>query len=399
MRRLILLLILTLATTASAHKIPAGSTDQYIYFVAVDSTDFHTRETGLSSFTVYYSIDSGAGTAMTTPTVAETDASNMPGVYDLLIDEAGMTTLVAGEDTHELTVHITHAGMDPVTRAVTIYRTKITEGQTVDAANGGIDVETIRGAAPDSASDIVNEWETQSQADPTGFHVNVMEQAGTAQTANDQGADINTLVTYVGTPIALDGGSATLGSMLTKIADDNGGADFDATTDSLEKLVVGGGGGDATAANQVLILAELAEADANNITVLAELAEADANDVIILDYLTTTGVAIVNDGITAAKIAADAIGASEIASNAITVGTEFVGFPSNWASMVISAAGAADVLVQGYMNTLLTESTAGNIADNNSTFWDNGDAATTKTVDDVGSAAGGASDLEVIVNP
>lgn len=42
---------------------------------------------------------------------------------------------------------------------------------------------------------IVNEWETQSQADPTGFHVNVLEVNGTAQTANDNGADINTLVT------------------------------------------------------------------------------------------------------------------------------------------------------------------------------------------------------------
>jgi len=47
---------------------------------------------------------------------------------------------------------------------------------------------------PPSSADIVNEWETQSQADPTGFHVNVMEVNGTAQTANDNGSDINSIL-------------------------------------------------------------------------------------------------------------------------------------------------------------------------------------------------------------
>jgi len=46
-----------------------------------------------------------------------------------------------------------------------------------------------------TAAAVVNEWETQSQADPTGFHVNVLEIAGTTQTANDNGADINTIKT------------------------------------------------------------------------------------------------------------------------------------------------------------------------------------------------------------
>jgi len=54
---------------------------------------------------------------------------------------------------------------------------------------------------PPTASAIVNEWETQSQADPTGFHVNVLEVAGTAQTANDNGADINAILVDTGTTI------------------------------------------------------------------------------------------------------------------------------------------------------------------------------------------------------
>jgi len=44
------------------------------------------------------------------------------------------------------------------------------------------------------ATAAVDEWETQAQADPTGFHVNVLEIAGTGQTGNDNGADINAIL-------------------------------------------------------------------------------------------------------------------------------------------------------------------------------------------------------------
>jgi hypothetical protein len=49
-------------------------------------------------------------------------------------------------------------------------------------------------ATPLTAAAVVDEWESQSQADPTGFHVNVLEIGGTAQTANDNGADINAIL-------------------------------------------------------------------------------------------------------------------------------------------------------------------------------------------------------------
>ena len=55
------LLILVGGKMAAAHRMAAGETNQYVYFVAVDATDLKTRETGFSSFTVYYSINSGAG--------------------------------------------------------------------------------------------------------------------------------------------------------------------------------------------------------------------------------------------------------------------------------------------------------------------------------------------------
>lgn len=50
---------------------------------------------------------------------------------------------------------------------------------------------------PPTAAAIVDEWETQSQADPTGFHVNLLEIGGQSQTANDNGADINTILSRI----------------------------------------------------------------------------------------------------------------------------------------------------------------------------------------------------------
>lgn len=108
-------------------RIPSGKTDQYIYFVAVDATDHVTRETGLSSFTVYRSRKGAAEVQYTTPTLSEIDATNMPGVYALLIDED--TTIDSGSDSEEYCVHITHAGMAPVTRTIELYRNSV-DGKT-----------------------------------------------------------------------------------------------------------------------------------------------------------------------------------------------------------------------------------------------------------------------------
>lgn len=116
-------------------RIESGSTTRYIYFVAVDATDLKTRETGLSSFTVRRSRNGGASAAMTTPTINETDTANMPGVYELLIDED--TTIAAGNDSEEMVFHITHAGMAPVTRVIELYRPKITAGNTLGVTSGG----------------------------------------------------------------------------------------------------------------------------------------------------------------------------------------------------------------------------------------------------------------------
>lgn len=205
-------------------RIPSGVTDQYIYFVAVDSTDFTTRETGLSSFTVYRSRNGAAAAAMTTPTVNETDATNMPGVYELLCDED--MTIDAGDDSQEMVFHITATGMAPVTRTIELYRPKITAGNTLDVTStgaAGIDWGNVENATTtvDLSATSINLCDTVTtntdmrgtdsallaSSAPTNFgdlsitattgRVDLASIAGTAQTANDNGADINTLLTRI----------------------------------------------------------------------------------------------------------------------------------------------------------------------------------------------------------
>lgn len=117
-------------------RIPNGSTDQYIYFVAVDPTDLKTRETTLTTFTVYSSVDGDAAHAWTGPTVNEVDSTNMPGVYELLLDEDTAFS-DSTHDTEEMCLHITHASMAPVTRTIELYRPETTKGNTLDVTSGG----------------------------------------------------------------------------------------------------------------------------------------------------------------------------------------------------------------------------------------------------------------------
>ena len=63
-----------------------------------------------------------------------------------------------------------------------------------------------------------------------------LDATGGAPAAGSVDQHLDDILSNIGTPVALDGGSADLAGMLTKIADDNGGADFDATTDSLHSL-------------------------------------------------------------------------------------------------------------------------------------------------------------------
>jgi len=143
MKRLFaILMVLILAGLATAQQeVTADSTDEIVYFVAVDATDLHTRETDLvaGDFTVYYSINGGAATAMTTPTVTEISKANMPGEYKLLVDEAAMTTLGATKNQANMLLSISHDDMDRVSLSVIVRRPIITGGETLTVASGVAD--------------------------------------------------------------------------------------------------------------------------------------------------------------------------------------------------------------------------------------------------------------------
>jgi hypothetical protein len=118
----------------------SGSITKYLYFVLVDATDLKTRETGATGFVVYRSRNGAASAVYTTPTINETDTTNMPGVYELLLDED--MTIDSGDDSQEVCLHITATGCAPVTRVFELYRPKITAGNTLDVTAtgaGGID--------------------------------------------------------------------------------------------------------------------------------------------------------------------------------------------------------------------------------------------------------------------
>ena len=117
-------------------RVRSGSTTTYLYFIALDVLDGTNRKTGLSSFTVVRSRNGAADVTYTTPTITEIDATTMPGLYALLLDED--TTLASGADTEEMAVHITATGMVPVTRVVELYRREVTSGETLTVSSGGL---------------------------------------------------------------------------------------------------------------------------------------------------------------------------------------------------------------------------------------------------------------------
>jgi len=100
---------------------------------------------------------------------------------------------VVGEVVQQFSIQRAPVNWAKVSNPTTAVDLSGTDIQLVDTTTTNTDMVA---AAPTAAA-IVNEWETQSQADPTGFHVNVLEVGGTAQTANDNGADINTLLTRI----------------------------------------------------------------------------------------------------------------------------------------------------------------------------------------------------------
>ena len=500
-------------------RVPSGVTDQYIYFVGVDATDLKTRETGLTGFTVYRSRNGAAAAAFTTPTVNETDVTNMPGVYELLLDED--MTIGSGNDSEEMVFHITATGMAPVTRTVELYRPKITVGNTLDVtATGaaGIDwgnIENKTTANDLSGTDIQLVDTCTVNSDQRGTD-NALLAANVPANFSSQvitaGGAVDALVQgYVNTLITETTAGRIAGNfdvffenadvLTTKTVDDVGGAGGSADWTASERNEIRGrlgltgttaaGGNTPTLALQSSIdaLNDIAATDIVSAGAITTLAGAVVNvdlvdtctvnsdmlaasSIVSAGAITTLSGAVVNvDLVDTCTTNSDMVGtdnallassaptnfsdmAITITTGQITVGTnnDKAGYsisgakttldalndiaassivsagaittlsgavvnvdlvdtcttnsdqrgtdnallaanvPTNFSSQVITAGGAVDSLVQGYVNTLITETTAGRIAGNFDVFFENADALTTQTVDDVGGGGGGSAD-------
>jgi len=106
--------------------------------------------------------------------------------------------ITAGTGAGQSRVIIDYVGATDTATISPAWITNPSSDSVYEVVDGSVNVNVWLGAAVttalETASDIVDEWETQSQADPTGFHVNVKEVNGTIQTANDNGADINAIL-------------------------------------------------------------------------------------------------------------------------------------------------------------------------------------------------------------
>lgn len=119
-----------------------GDTTHQIPFLALDAVGNPVPE--LSSFTVYRSRAGGTPVAMTTPTVTELDAINMPGKYALLLNED--TTIDAASPVSEMmSLRISASGMQTVDIDVELQRYATIDGSNRIAASdvaGGINTSS-----------------------------------------------------------------------------------------------------------------------------------------------------------------------------------------------------------------------------------------------------------------
>lgn len=169
--------------------------------------DFAEDATVRIPFNTFTSDDPQASSTITNLADADIKVHKDGGLTQIVTDGA---TVIINFDSitgnHLLTID---TSVDAAYATGSDYMVRI-EGTTVDGATinawiGSFSIENrfMRGTdsanttTPPTAAAIVNEWESQSQADPTGFHVNVKEVNDTAQTANDNSADINTLLSRI----------------------------------------------------------------------------------------------------------------------------------------------------------------------------------------------------------
>ena len=156
-----------------------------------------------------------------------TDTAEIGAAGAGLTDLGGMSTTMKGQVNAEADTAISDAALATAANlatASTNIDAVLVDTAEIGAAGAGL---TDLGGMSTTMKGQVN-----TEADTA------ISDAALATAANLATVDgnVDDIESAVGSPVALDSGAATLAGMLTKIADDNGGADFDATNDSLKGL-------------------------------------------------------------------------------------------------------------------------------------------------------------------
>ena len=202
--------------------------------------------------------------------------------------------------------------------------------------------------------------------------------------SSTNGSDITT-----GTPVGyytLDGGTQTAIGDVTPVHEGNGQWSFDLLAAEMNGDIVG-----LTFTHTSAITAHFTIK--TDTKIVSELNDFNSVTDTVGTVTTLTNLpAITTNWLTATGIASSAMNGKGDWNIGKTGYTLTQSFPANFASTVINGAGAVDGLVQGFLNNLLTETTAGRITANFDTFFENADAVTAKVVDDVGAGGGGGTD-------
>lgn len=141
------------------------STQVTVTVLMISSTDHIAGKTGLSAGLTIYATKAGAAPAAITPTVAELDATNMPGLYSLIFTTAHTNTL------GEFAIRVSGSGADP-TDVKWQVTARLNDDLAYPATSGRSMVVDAAGLVDANAVKL----------GPSG--------SGTAQTARDVGAAI-----------------------------------------------------------------------------------------------------------------------------------------------------------------------------------------------------------------
>ena len=129
-----------------------------------------------------------------------------------------------------------------LTSAITVVSNKIGTPISLDSGLATISGMLTKMADDNNGADFDSTYNSLATIVTAGVNIELIAnavwevQASIHTAADTFGKQLNDSRTLIGTPVALDGGAATLGGMLTKMSDDNGGADFDASIDSLHEF-------------------------------------------------------------------------------------------------------------------------------------------------------------------